>query len=216
MKTVIPRFATKSGLLITAFVVALSAGFVANAQQKVELTGHWAFNKSMSDDAARKIQAAKKQAEAASGGPLAIGSMGGNHVSSTGGGMGAGGDSWDGPAPPNFKDKVWIHLGENPKFLQIDQTSDKISVSSDSGYTQVFYPDGEKHEEKNQDGKKVTVNAKWQGENLIAETKVSHTKKLTQTFTVLSAGGRLLVTTRFDIDSLPDPVIIRRAYDLAK
>ena len=110
----------------------------------------------------------------------------------------------------------WDRLAENPKYLRIDQRSDQFVVIDDSDRSQTFYPDGKKHNDKDADGNKISTKASWQGGAFIAETKLAHSGRLTQTFRVSKDGKQLYVITRFDNSSLSAPVNIRRVYDLEK
>ncbi|MGA3325023.1 MAG: hypothetical protein ABSF45_11170, partial [Terriglobia bacterium] len=79
-----------------------------------------------------------------------------------------------------------------------------------------FYPDGKKHDEKDEDGRKYSTKSSWEGGAFIAETKLPHSEKLTQTFRVSEDGKQLFVTTRFEASALAGPVSIRRVYDVGK
>jgi hypothetical protein len=109
----------------------------------------------------------------------------------------------------------WDRLGENPKFLQVDQKSDQVVVTDDSDHAQTFYTDGKKHDDKDENGKKVsTTRTDWQGDTLVAETKLDHGTKLTQSFRLSDDGKQLTVISRLENSSLQGPVSIRRVYDL--
>jgi hypothetical protein len=108
----------------------------------------------------------------------------------------------------------WDRLAENPKFLRIDQRSDHVVVTDDSDRAQTFYPDGKKHDDKDVNGKKVSTKTEWQGDMLVAETKLSHSSKLTQSFRLSDDGKQLYVTSRLENSSLRAPVSVRRVYDL--
>jgi prolyl-tRNA synthetase len=110
----------------------------------------------------------------------------------------------------------WDRLAENPKFLRIDQRSDQIVVIDDSDHAQTFYPDGKKHNDKDADGNKISTKASWEGSAFIAETKLPHSEKLTQTFRMSEDGKQLHVITRFDASSGNASVSIRRVYDPGK
>jgi hypothetical protein len=108
----------------------------------------------------------------------------------------------------------WDRLAETPKFLRVDQQSDKVVVTDDSDRAQTFYPDGKKHDDKDVNGKKVTTKTEWQGDMLVAETKLSHSSKLTQSFRLSEDGKQLYVTSRLENSSLRASVSVRRVYDL--
>jgi hypothetical protein len=110
----------------------------------------------------------------------------------------------------------WGRLAENPKFLRIDQRSDQFVVIDDSDRAQTFYPDGKKHNDKDADGNKISTKASWEGGAFIAETKLPHSEKLTQTFRMSEDGKQLHVITRFEASSGNVSVSIRRVYDMGK
>jgi hypothetical protein len=110
--------------------------------------------------------------------------------------------------------EAWDRLAENPKFLQVDQRSDQLVVTDDSDHAQTFYLDGKKHDDKDANGKKVSTKTEWQGDALVAETKLDHSTKLTQSFRLSDDGKQLYVTSRLENSSLQGPVSVRRVYDL--
>jgi hypothetical protein len=236
------RITAKAVLPIAACFLAASLVTVARADDKAQLTGHWSFDRDQSDDAAEKVQDAQQSAKVQStngdpggypgagggtypggnnpgGGGVyypgagrgGMGGMGG--MGMPGGGMGRGRQSSRGDA---VSSEEWDRLAANPKYLRIDQRSDQIVITDDSDHAQTFYPDGKKHDDKDADGKKVSTKASWEGGAFIAETKLPHAEKLTQTFRLSDDGKQLNVITRFDSSALPAPLSIRRVYDLAK
>jgi len=110
----------------------------------------------------------------------------------------------------------WDRLAQNPKFLRVDQRSDQFVVIDDSDRAQTFYPDGKKHNDKDADGNKISTKASWEGGAFIAETKLPHSEKLTQTFRMSEDGKQLHVITRFEGSSGNVSVSIRRVYDMGK
>jgi hypothetical protein len=89
-----------------------------------------------------------------------------------------------------------------------------VVITDDSDRAQTFYLDGKKHDEKDANGKKVSTKTEWQGDTLVAETKLSHSTKLTQSFRVSDDGKQLYVVSRLEDPSLQAPVSVRRVYDL--
>jgi hypothetical protein len=111
---------------------------------------------------------------------------------------------------------VWDRLSQNPKFLQIEQHSNQVVISDDAGHSQTHYADGKKHEEKDSSGKKISTKAEWEGSSLVAETKLSPSEKLTESFRLSEDGSQLYVKTRFETSALEEPISIRRVYELGK
>ena len=108
----------------------------------------------------------------------------------------------------------WDRLAENPKFLRLDQQSGQVVVTDDSDHAQTFYPDGKKHDEKDENGKKFSTKTESQGDTLVAETKLDHSTTLTQSFRLSDDGKQLTVISRLENSSLQGPVSIRRVFDL--
>jgi hypothetical protein len=236
----------KAAIPLAVCFLAASLGGMARAKDKAQLTGYWNFNASASDDADQKVHEAQINNEngvtdsrggsadptAGTGGPgggicggvgggyPTIGGMGGGRGGMGGmGGIGGGGmgrGSRQGTRGPEVTSEEWDRLAANPKYLHVDQRSDQIVVSNDSDQTQTFYPDGKKHEDKDVDGKKITTKGGWDSDSFIAETKLSRSQKITETYRLSDDGKQLFVTTRFEDTALKGPVTIRRVYDAGK
>ena len=109
----------------------------------------------------------------------------------------------------------WDRLGQTSKLLQVDQKSGQFVVTDDSAHAQTYYLDGKKHDDKDDNGKKISsTKTEWQGGALEAETKLGHGTKLTQTFRLSDDGKQLTVVSRLENSSLQGPVTVRRVYDL--
>jgi hypothetical protein len=102
------------------------------------------------------------------------------------------------------------------KELRIEQRQNQIVVSDDLGDPQTLFPDGKKHTEKDVTGKKTTTKSEWEGRELVVETKVGHSGKLTESYRVGSEGKQLIVLSRLDDPALATPLIVRRVYDRAE
>ena len=158
------------------------------------------------------------------GGYPTIGGLGGGRGGMGGmggmGGIGGGGlgrpSSRQGTRGPEVTSEEWDRLAANPKYLHIEQNSSRIVISNDSDQTQTFYPDGKKHEEKDVDGKRITTKGGWDRESFVAETKLSRSQKIIETYQLSNDGKQLFVTTRFEDSALNGPVSIRRVYDAGK
>jgi hypothetical protein len=199
-----------------------------------KLTGRWQFNKDQSDDAQQKITDAQsnQRTSANSGGGYPGGGTGGGYPGGGGGWPGGGGGGWPGGGgmgrggmgrrggqQANRGSTVsaadWDRLAENPKFLQVDQKSDQVVITDDSDHAQTLYLDGKKHDDKDADGKKISsTKTEWQEDTLVAETKLDHGTKLTQTFRLSDDGKQLYVVSRLENSSLQGPVTVRRVFDL--
>jgi hypothetical protein len=231
-------FTVKSVVPAAAFLLAASLAGVARAGEgQAKLSGRWEFSKDQSDDAQQKIDDARQNSQRGSnnsGGGYPGGGTGGGYPGSGGGWPGGGGGGgWPGGGmgrggggmgrrggqsnrgASTVSSEDWDRLAENPKFLRVDQQSDQVVVTDDSGNAQTFYPDGKKHDDKDANGKKVSTKTEWQGDTLVAETKTSHSSKFIQSFRLSEDGKQLYVTSRLENSSLQAPVSVRRVYDLS-
>jgi hypothetical protein len=234
------EFVVKSVVTAAAFLLVTSLAGVAHAgDNQPKLSGRWQFNKDQSDDAQQKISDAQssQRSNTNSGGGYPGGGTGGGYPGGgggwpsggggypgggggyPGGGMGRGGMGRRGGQQGNRGSTVsaedWDRLGANPKFLQIDQKSDQIVLTDDSDHAQTFYLDGKKHDDKDENGKKVSsTKSEWQGNTLEAETKLDHGTKLTRSFRLSDDGKQLTVVSRLENSSLQGPVTVQRVYDV--
>jgi len=227
-------FTAKAAAPIAACFLASLLVVVARAQDKVQLTGHWNFNQDQSDDAEQKVHSAQANSQRGTnngngggypgsgggypggGGGMGRGGMGGmGGMGGRGGGMGRDRGGMGNPGG-GVSSQEWDRLAENPKFLRLDQRSDQFVVIDDSDHTQTFYPDGKKHQDKDADGNKISTKASWEGGAFIAETKLPHSEKLTQTFRMSEDGKQLHVITLFEASSGNASVRILRVYDPGK
>ena len=229
----ISRLSMRAAIPFAACCLLALVG-VARAGDKTQLSGNWNLNPDQSDDAQRKVQEAQQNSQrgsagrgypgggSAGGGYPGGGGIGGSYPGGggMGGGMGRGGMGGGGMGHPGgvgnpgggVSGQEWNQLATNPKSLTISQRDDQI-VISDSEHTRTLYPDSKKHEEKDENGKKISTKTEWQGDELIAETKM-HSGKLTETYQVSSDGKQLIVVSRYDNSSLSGPLSIRRVYDM--
>ncbi len=124
--------------------------------------------------------------------------------------------SRQGTRGPEVTGEDWDRLAANPKYLHIDQSANQFVVSNDSDESHTFYPDGKKHDDKDVDGKKISTKSQWDKDSFVAETKLSHSRKITETYQLSEGGKHLTVTTRFEDPSLSQPLTIQRVYDAGK
>lgn len=153
------------------------------------------------------------------GAPIGGGAGGINYPPGNGGDPGTPGRS-AGPAEQGSTGTAganrWGWLTQDPKFLQIDQQGKQIVVTDDSGHARTYYPDGKKHEGSDAQGNKTSTKARWEGNSLIAETRIANSGALTESFRPSEDGNQIYIKTRFEGPSLPAPFSIRRVYDRAK
>jgi hypothetical protein len=97
--------------------------------------------------------------------------------------------------------------------LRIEQNEQEISITDDTGRTKTLYPDGKKHKEQDSGGGTTAFKTHWDGERLVAEGKMGHSGKLTETYELSPDGKHLHVTSRLDSSQLTTPLTIRRVFD---
>jgi hypothetical protein len=225
-----------------AILLAISLPRVARAgDSQPNLGGRWQFNKDQSDDAQQKITDAQssQRTSANSGGGYPGGGTGGGYPGGgTGGGYPGGGGGWPGGGGmggggmgrggmgrgrgqqqanrgSTVSGEDWDRLGQTSKLLQVDQKSGQLVVTDDSAHAQTYYLDGKKHDDKDDNGKKISsTKTEWQGDALVAETKLEHGTKLTQTFRLSDDRKQLTIVSRLENSSLQGPVTVRRVYDV--
>jgi hypothetical protein len=229
------RVSSRTAMLFAVCCLLVPVG-VAHAADKPQLTGSWNFNPQESDNAQQKIQQAQQtQQTVQRGGPPQGGYPGGGYPGGSypGGGGGLpgngvpvgggypGGGNYPVPSGGSrgglgngseISSQEWAQLAANPKFLNITQHDDQI-VITDSDHTRILYPDGKKHQTKDESGQKISTKTEWQGGELISETR-TWSGKLTEKFRLSPDGKQLTVASRFESASLSAPLIIQRVYDL--
>ena len=217
-------FRTKTAISAAGFFLAATlAGMARAADKPPQLTGRWDFNTNDSDDAQQKISDAQQNSRDkgnSGGGYPGTGSprVGvGFPIGGIGwpGGGGGGSRRGGGSHGNSVSSEDWDRLAATPEFLRIDQRSDQVVVIDDSEHAQTFYPDGKKHDDKDASGNKVSTKTEWQGDVLIAQTNLSHSTKLIQTFRLSDDGKELYIVSRLEAPSLQGPVSIRRVFDLS-
>ena len=110
----------------------------------------------------------------------------------------------------------WGWLTQNPKFLQIDRQGKQIVITDDTGHARTYYPDGKKHDGSDAQGNKTSTKARWEGNSLLTETKITNSGTLTESFRPSEDGNQIYIKTRFEGPSLRAPFNVRRVYDLSK
>jgi hypothetical protein len=216
-------------------------GSLAYAADKAQLSGTWNYNADQSDNAQLKVQQAQEASQSASssnspgarypggaGNPGGMGyPSGGGYPGGTGypggggypnggagqGGTGNGSGSRGMQTPGSVSPQQWSQLAANPKYLAITQQENQIVITDDS-HTLTLYPDGKKHSGKDEDGKKTSTKTQWQGDELVAETRMG-SGRLTDTYQLSSDGKQLIVISRYEDFSLAGNLSIRRVYDVA-
>jgi hypothetical protein len=131
-----------------------------------------------------------------------------------GGGMGRGGRRGGYPGQgAGVSSEDLDQLAPNPKMLRVEQDAKQITITDDLGQTRDLYPDGKKHKDTDSRGQSVTVKTRWEGDRLVAERKLGHSGKLTETYELSHDGKQLYAISQLDNSHLKSPLVIRRVYD---
>jgi hypothetical protein len=229
-------FRATSVLLLASAVVAGLGTLtrISPAQDKPHLAGRWNFNQDQSDNASQKVQAAEASARTVGGGyPGGGGAPGGGSSGGGGypgggypggggmgfpggrGGMGGGRRGGSGAGQgTGLSSRDLEQMEQTPKILNITQDEKQVTITDDSGNTTNLYPDGKKHKETDSSGQSTSIKAHWDGNRLIAESKLK-SGKLTETYVLSHDGKQLDVTSELDNSQLSAPLVIRRVYDSA-
>ena len=145
--------------------------------------------------------------------PGGRGGIGGGYPGG-GGGVGRGGRRGGGPganAGPSGEDLE--QLATNPQTLRVEQDEKQVTITDDGGQIKNLYPDGKKHKESGSNGESPAIKAHWDGDRLVAESKLPHAGKLTETYQLSRDGKQLYVVSQLDSSSLSAPLVVRRVYD---
>jgi hypothetical protein len=105
-------------------------------------------------------------------------------------------------------------MSTDPKTFAITQDGQQLSITDDAGRARTLYGDGKKHKEDDSGGQKTTVKSHWDGDRLVAESKLGHSGKLTETYELSPDGKQLFYTSKLDNSSI-GILSIRRVYDNA-
>ncbi len=232
-------------LLACALVAGLAAlARISLAENKPHLAGKWSFNQDQSDDASQKVHDAEASVQSRGGGypgggdPQGGGYPGGGYPGggypggggigypggrgrigvgpTVGGGTGRGGPRGGGAGRgAGLAGEDFEQLAADPKTLRVEQDEKQITITSDTGQIRNLYPDGKKHKETDSNGQSTAIKAHWDGDRLIAESKLGHSGKLTETYELSRDGKQLYVISQLDNSRLSAPLVIRRVYESA-
>jgi hypothetical protein len=230
---------------VGALALTLAGLRISLAEGSPHLAGKWNFNQDQSDDASKKIQDAEASAKLQrTGYPGGGGSQGGGYptggtypngtdypgggypggggIGFPGGrgGMGGGGRGRGGQRGPmaqnaGLSSEDMEQLAANPKALTVEQEEKQVTITDDNGQIRNLYPDGKKHKEKDSSGQSTTIKTRWEGNRLVAESKLGHSGKLTESYELSPDAKQLYVVQQLDNSQLSQPLVIRRVYDSA-
>jgi hypothetical protein len=187
-----------SGALLLASLVGLGrlpalAG--EPAAQRPDLTGRWAYNKTLSDDARQKLHEA--MARDRGFGP---------------GGSGMSGGGYLGPVPGTGGEELHESmqaLFEPAEELTVTQSEPEIVMEETYGRRRSLRPDGRKYKTENGTAQ---LKAEWKQGRLLVETKSGSGRKLVESWELSANRNRLIVEVRIEGGYGP-ALLLKRAYE---
>jgi hypothetical protein len=207
-----------SAALVCFAVAGLGAVRVAAADEKPkpdvaapDLSGSWAFDKELSDDARLKLheQMERQGSGQGRGGPGMSGpGMGGPGMS--GPGMGGGGRMGPPPGLESGEDprEAMKALLDPAEEVAIFQGQPDLVIDEKFARRRVFHADGRKYKADNGSSE---VKTEWKEGRLVIETRGFRGQKTTETWELSATGKRLTCLTK--LDSGYGSVTIKRVYD---
>ncbi len=103
---------------------------------------------------------------------------------------------------------------ETPATLTITQTSRTITFADGRGRSQTLTTDN-KRQRLSVDDRTIDVLTRWDDGRLVREMSLGRGMKMTETYSLGSAGRQLQVAMKIRGSRLPQPVNVRRVYDAA-
>lgn len=198
------------GLSLSIGLIALprwasGEGRPSEPAASVDLSGRWAYNASLSDDAREKMRPGRDPGgRPGGGGPMGPG----------GGGMGGHGGGRMGPPPGADGDDARESMRailEPAEELAIAQTGTEIVIDEKFGRTRRLHPDGKKYKTDNGASE---VKAGWKEGKLRVETKRARGGGVVETWEIVPDGSRLIVGVKIEPGFAP-AVELKRIYDRA-
>jgi hypothetical protein len=203
-----------SGALVCFAIAGLGAPPTARAEDKPkaavavpDLSGSWAFNKDLSDDAHEKV---RDQLERRGGGSRGPG-MGGPGMGMGGPGSGGGGrmsppPGMDGSDDPGDAMKLIFNPAEE---LTIYQGQPDLVIDEKFSRRRTLHADGRKYKADNGSSE---VKTEWREGRLVIETRGFRGQKTTETWEPSTTGKRLTSLTKIE-SGYGGSVTIKRVYD---
>lgn len=173
-----------------------AAGEPQVAAAAPNLAGRWKLDPERSEDARKKMREAAGDRRGGPGGRGPMGGPGGGMGGRAGGGMGGRGRGPGGPAPAGGDDprEAMRAVFEPASELLITPTEHEIVILEKDGRLRTLHPDGKKYKAE---GGKAEVKARWEGAQLVVETRTETGAKTTETF-VLSGESKAADPTAGD------------------
>ncbi len=200
--------------LLLSGALVLSAGFClgpvrARAEEKpkaaeerpkaavADLSGRWAYNTDLSDDAQEKMREAMDR-RGFGGGRMG----GGIRGPMMGGGMGSPPDAGDDPR------EAMQPIFEPAEEMTISQAPSEIVMDELYGSRRTLHPNGKKLKT---DNGRAEIKSEWKDGKLQVETRSGWGRKIAETWELSATGSRL--TAVYKIDGPMGPLTLKRVYD---
>jgi len=189
------------------------------AVQRPDLSGHWTYNATQSDNPRSMMQRRDSAGGDRDGGfGDARGGYGGGRGGFGGRGFGRGGRGGRGT---DMTDERRERMRQTmdlayrpPATLTIVASDSGLTFTSDTGAALVLYGDGRKLKQSVEGGGDVEIKAHWQGNDFVVERKVSGGGKVTEDYLRSQDGKQLYVIVSVD-GGRGRTSDFRRVYDAA-
>jgi hypothetical protein len=202
-----------STLLLFAFTAIVGNAVAAQTQrgETATLTGAWALNTDLSDDAAKVMEKVMGGDHGGSGGghtPPA--GVGGGH----GPGMHSAGGSRGGMSPEQVRAMRarMSDVLDAPAKLTMVEGDGSVTLTDNTGRSRRLIVNG-KREKRPMDNRMVDVRTKWDDGRLVSETWLDDGMKLTETYALAPSRRQLIVSLKVEGSHLPRAMNFRRVYD---
>jgi len=189
------------------------------AAPEVDLSGRFALNKELSDDARQKMREARQRG----GGPGAS-PWGKSPMAPGGGSPGAGGGPGGAPlggggpgGPPGMASdssgrEAMRSLLEPAEEIVVSQSESEITIEETFGRMRRLHPDGKKYKTDNGNGE---IRTYWKDSKLRVETRGARGGSVTETWERVPDGSRLILMVR--VEGGPGGKLeLKRIYDRAE
>jgi hypothetical protein len=208
-----PRLTTASVILLVSSCALVArparSGDVQQAA-RVDLSGRWAYNAQLSDDAREKMREGMSKRGPGGGGGLGGpgGGMGGPGAGTGGRGGGMGGPP--GTGGDDDPREAMRAILEPAEELLIAQGEAEIAVDEKFGRMRRLHPDGKKYKTDNGASE---IKSYWKEGRFVVETKRARGSSI-ETWERVPDGSRLIVTVRLE-GGVGPKLELKRIYDLA-
>ena len=178
-----------------------------------DLSGHWTYNRELSDDAREKMREARREGRRRPTGavrqaaPAVAGWAGGGGMGGSGGG-GRMGPPPGGMGGDDDSRQAMRSILEPAEGLVITQTQTEIAVEETFGETRRLHPDGKKYKTDNGASE---IKVSWKEGLLVVEKKGAR-GRVVETWERIPDGSRLIVNVKMEGGFGPG-LTLKRVYD---